>query len=70
MQLYSATVRICGAGNCQIQSAMISPYFVYYLSIGFPVSIRFRVVDGLLRERLLKFTSREINQNTQLLIIF
>lgn len=45
MQLYSAAVRICDAGNCQIQSATISSCLVCYLSIGFPVSIRFRVVE-------------------------
>lgn len=70
MQLYSAAVRICDAGNCQIQSAMISSCLVCYLSIGFPVSIRFRVVEGLPKERLLKVTSREVNQNIQLLIFF
>lgn len=46
MQLYSATVGMCDAENCQIQSAMISPCFLCYLSIGCRVSIRFRVVEG------------------------
>lgn len=43
--MHAAVQVYSDAGSWQIQSAMISPCFVCYLSIGLPVSIRFRVVE-------------------------